>query len=149
LPSGSSDPGLWAPGPAIPGNPSLGAVDAPAAMMVNGKILCAFAQTPYTNATSTNVFNPPTSFYEYDFSVGAAGAFAQVHAPGGGFTYTGSGPGAGSTFADRMLDLPDGTVLFADSSSQLYVYVPDGSPMAVGKAAIQSVTWNADGSLHL
>src|SRR5262249_23082281 len=38
-PSGNTTPGTWVAGPAIPNG--LGAYDAPAAMMVNGKILCA------------------------------------------------------------------------------------------------------------
>ena len=48
-----------------------------------------------------------------------------------------------------MLDLPDGTVLYSDFSSQLYVYHPDGSPLAAGEPTITSITPNANGSYHL
>jgi len=50
-----------------------------------------------------------------------------------------------------MLDLPDGTVLYNDSSQQLYVYTPDPTVpvVASGKPAINSVVWKADGTLHL
>ena len=49
----------------------------------------------------------------------------------------------------RMLDLPDGNVLFTDGGNQLYIYQPDGPPLAAGKPAITGITWNADGSGHL
>ncbi len=53
----------------------------------------------------------------------------QVNAPNGS-GLTDSGP----TYFDRMLDLPDGTVLFTDGSSGLYVYKPDGAPLAADQA---------------
>jgi hypothetical protein len=40
--------------------------------------------------------------------------------------------------ATSMLDLPDGTVLYSDNSSQLSVYQPDGYPLAAGKPALTS-----------
>jgi len=50
-----------------------------------------------------------------------------------------------------MLDLPDGTVLFVgDQNSQsLYIYTPDGTPLAAGQPVINTITENADGSYHL
>ena len=49
-----------------------------------------------------------------------------------------------------MLDLPDGTVLFAtQSNAQLHVYRPDGTPLAAGKPSISTITPNVDGSYHL
>ena len=48
-----------------------------------------------------------------------------------------------------MLDLPDGTVLWSDTSQQLYVYQPDGSPLAAGQPVINTLTANGDGSYHL
>ncbi len=128
-PSGSASPGTWAAGPDIPAG--LGAPDAPAAMMVNGRILCALgpAQT----------YDGPTSFYEYD---PVANSFTSVNGPTGA-TYD------MLPYATRMLDLPDGTVLFAAYNSQLYVYQPSGSPLAAGKPTIGSITQNTDGSYLL
>jgi hypothetical protein len=140
-PSGSTNPGTWQPGPEIPH--SYGAPDAPAAMMVNGKILCAFSQSPYFEGTNKEVFNMPTYFYEYDYSAGLIGSFNQIHSPNHSLTYP-----VIPNF-ERMLDLPDGTVLFADGGSSLYVYVPDLSPLPAGQPTIASVSWNADGSLQL
>jgi len=112
----------------------LGAVDAPAAMMVNGKIICAIGPI--------GGFNSPTSFYEYDYM---SNAFTAVSAPGGGSTY-GSAP-----FGTSMLALPDGTILFVggQNSQSLYVYTPDGTPLAQGQPGIYSITENANGSYHL
>jgi Putative Ig domain/Galactose oxidase, central domain len=133
-----SSPGTWVAGPTMVFDTNLlGAVDAPAAMMANGKILCALG--PITG------FGGPSSFYEYDY---VANAFTQVNAPTGGLTYgnTNNGP-----YILSMLDLPDGTVLLVggQNSSSLYVYTPDGTPLAAGQPVINTVSQNADGSYHL
>ncbi len=132
-PSGSSSPGSWVAGPVIPN--AQGTPDAPAAMMVNGVVLCAVSPVP----TSANHFPTPVSFYEYD---PVANAFTQVNGPTG-TTYP------SSTYTMRMLDLPDGTVLFSTSDSQLYVYQPSGSPLAAGQPTITGLTANDGGSFHL
>ena len=132
-PSGSNSPGAWLAGPVIPNG--QGTPDAPAAMMVNGKILCAVSAAP----TSANHFPSPTSFYEFD---PAANSFTQVSGPTGA-TYP------DPTYVLRMLDLPDGRVLFSASASQLYVYQPGSAPLAAGKPIINSIGANLDGSYQL
>lgn len=125
--------GSWVAGPTIPDG--LGAPDAPAAMMVNGKILCCLGPSA--------TYNGPSSFYEYDYTVNA---FMQVSAPGGGSTLNNTAP-----FGTSMIDLPDGTVLFMDgqNTGTLYVYTPDGTPLAAGQPVINSIAENADGSYQL
>ena len=127
-----SSAGSWVASATIPNN--LGAVDAPAAMMLNGKLLCALGPV--------GGFNGPSSYYEYDYTLDS---FTQVNAPGGGTTY---GP---APFATSMLDLPDGTVLFigGQNSTSLYIYTPDGTPLAAGQPGINSLTQNTDGTYHL
>jgi hypothetical protein len=128
-PSGDISPGSWKAGPDIPNG--LGTPDAAAAMMVNGKILCVVgpAASP----------NPPSSFYEYD---PVANSFTSVNGP--------TGPTKNVSAQDiALLDLPDGTVLYSDLGTTLYVYRPDGAPLASGKPTITSVVQNADGSYHL
>jgi len=132
-PSGNTSPGTWAAGPDIPN--AQATPDAAAAMLVNGKILCAVSPLP----TSGDHFPKPTSFYEYDF---VSNAFVLVSAPTGA-------TGSYETFTTMMLDLPDGTVLYSNFGSQLYDYQPDGVPLAAGKPAISSLTTNLDGSYHL
>ena len=53
--------GSWAAGPDFPN--AQGMPDAPAAMLVNGKVLCAVAHV----ATNGTEWYPPISFYEYDY----------------------------------------------------------------------------------
>ncbi|MEP7168681.1 MAG: PKD-like domain-containing protein, partial [Bacteroidota bacterium] len=124
-PSGSTSPGIWAAGPDVPS--AKGAPDAPMAMMVNGKILCAVSPVP----TSANHFPPPTSFYEFDY---LTNTFTLINAPGGGTSIN------VSCYVTNMLDLPDGTVLYArQSSSQYYVYTPGSGPLAAGKPTIANI----------
>ena len=133
-PSGGTNQGSWQAGPAIPN--SQGTPDTPAAMMVNGNVLCAVSAI----ATPDNPYPSPTSFYEYD---PVANAFTQVNSPLGGITWP------FPTYVQRMLDLPDGTVLFSSSNRQLWQYHPSGGPLASGKPAISNLVHNADGSFHL
>ena len=153
-PLGGTNQGKWAQGPDIPsdgqGNP-LVAQDAPAAMMVNGKILCAFGHNE--NNTTGGGSPSPAFFFEYD---PVANSWTPAPAPGN------STPGSTdscSTYQSNMLDLPDGTVLYCHFEQanafyqaygdQLYVYTPDGPPLADGKPTITSITQNPDGSYLL
>jgi hypothetical protein len=92
---------------------------------------------------TSDVFRPPTSFYEYDYTVGTTGSFVQVASPAGGLTDN------IPSYQSLMLDLPDGTVLYSHFGSDLYVYQPVGSPLAAGKPTISNITQNADTSYHL
>src|SRR5262249_43322059 len=57
---------------------------------------------------------------------------------------------SGVAYADRMLVLPTGQVLFTNgSSSRLAVYTPDGAPEAAWKPAVSAVVDNGDGSFTL
>jgi hypothetical protein len=149
-PSGTNTPGSWVAGPNIP--QGLVSADAPAAMMRNGKILCAVASPPYVDGNGKAQFPAPTSFFEYDYANGPIGSFAQVNGP----TDVTDSP---STYQTIMLDLPDGGVLYAhvqqanlfygSFGNQLYIYYPDGPSIPAGKPTITSVTQNGDGSYHL
>ncbi len=125
-PSGSTAPGTWALGPAIPG--SYGASDAAAAMMPNGNILTALSPTP----TAANHFPSPTKYYEFSY---LTNSFTQVGAPGGGTTT------ANACYISNMLVLPDGAVLFANQGdNQYYEYVPGTGPLPAGQPTIGTVT---------
>ena len=132
-PSGTTSPGTWTAGAPMPNG--LGVPDAPAAMMVNGRILCAFSPVPATNGD----FPTPTTFYEYD---PVANNFTSINGP--------IGPNLPQpTFVNRMLVLPDGTILLSTSTDQLFVYQSSGAPLASGKPSIISITQNSGGSYHL
>lgn len=172
-PSGSTKAGTWQAGPVIPNvlqynldndgreiqiSPFVTAGAAPdssAAMMVNGKILCAFsgqlyndaragttpsgATTPYWNKIKNPQYAAPTSFFEYDPSTNA---FTRVNGP--------TGPTDDiAAYQSMMLQLPDGTVLYANQTTNLFVYRPDGAALPAGKPALSGISQNADGSYHL
>jgi len=125
-PSGNVNPGTWTAGPDIPNN--QGTPDAAAAMMNNGKILCAVAPVPYA---SNHLFNSPTSFYEFDY---LTNSFLQITAPDGSASIN------EPSYYTNMLDLPDGSVLFASQGdNQYYIYTPDGNPLAAGKPTINAL----------
>jgi hypothetical protein len=82
-----------------------------------------------------------TQYFEYDYNLNT---WTPVPPPFGGTTNLNS-----AALYQIMLPLPDGTVLLALGTSQLYLYQPDGSPLAAGKPAINNATVNADGSYHV
>lgn len=130
-PTGNTNQGSWTIGPNIPNG--LVAQDAPAAMMANGNILCAF--TIGANH-STNYF------YEFNpFS----DIFIQTTGPNSATTDT------NYVISDEtsMLDLPDGTVLYSDTGGQLYDYNPGSPQLAAGQPVINSLVFNTDGSAHI
>jgi hypothetical protein len=131
------DNGFWSQGASNPDS-SLGQKDAPGAMMVNGKILLAYSPQGVNSSKADGNGIGPTSFYEYDY---LANAFTLAPSPGGGISSRAA--------VLKFLDLPDGTVLLSGTGSQLYVYTPDGSPLAAGQPNINKVQWNPDGSLHI
>lgn len=128
-PAGATNMGTWTAGPDIPNHHA--AVDAPAAMMVNGKILCCMTDTD-------TGFGSHAVYYEYDY---LANAFTPMTVP--------STVSNTVAYGTTMLDLPDGTVLVSGFGSTVYNYKPDGVPLAAGAPTILSVTTNLDGSLHL
>ncbi len=134
-PAGATNAGVWTASAVIPDG--HGIQDGPAAMMVNGNILCCVA-------TNGNSYSGPSYFYEYNY---LSNSFTAAPSPTG--TTNGAGFASRAPWQCAMLDLPDGTVLFSAMGSQLYVYTPDGSPLASGRPAISSVTTNANGSYHV
>ncbi len=125
-PTGDTTMGRWTVGPAIPRG--LGAVDAAAAMMPNGKILCTFSP----QAVHDTEFKIPAWFYEFDY---LTNSFTEVSACAGGDTMDVRCSMTG------MLDLPDGNILVSvQNSNQYYIYVPGGTPVASGVPVINNIT---------
>jgi hypothetical protein len=131
-PSGDTTMGTWVAGPTIPNGG--GTPDAPAAMMVNGKILAAISPIP----TSATHFPAPLYFYEYDY---VSNTFTQTTAPGGVTSLN------HASYYGNMLDLPDGKVLYGEQGSKiLYVYTPDGTPLTAGKPTVTKIVPYGTGS---
>lgn len=127
-PSGNINPGTWVSGPIVPNY--QGTPDAAAAMMADGKILYAVSPVPIPG----NVFQAPTIFYEFDY---LTNRFIQIGAPGGGTSVN------EPCYVTSMVDLPDGSVLFAQQqenwSNIYYVYTPAGTPLPEGKPTITHI----------
>jgi Galactose oxidase, central domain len=129
-PSGNLGMGTWIAGPDIPND--LSSPDAPAASMSNGKVLCSVGPFP--------IYSAPSSFYEYDW---VSNSFSRVNGPTGPTYYA-------APYYTKMLDLPDGSVLFSTGGNRrLYVYRPDGSPVASGRSVISDITYNAVTGVYL
>ena len=126
-PSGNNNPGTWTAGPDIPGG--NGQADAPAAMMVNGKILLTAAPKP---TASGGVFRSPTTFYIFDYT---KNTYKQISTPAGAVSSN------IPCYVTMMLDLPDGSVMFGyQDSSNYYVFKPAGSLPAAAKPVVNQVS---------
>lgn len=134
-PSGATNAGTWAAGPAIPN--SQACPDAPAAMLPNGRLF--FACNPI--GSPGNTFPTNVSFYEFN---PAANSYTRQNSPTGGLTQNGI-----AAYQTSFLALPDGNILYSSESSQLYLYAPGGAPIAAGKPTIASIQAAGGGSFHL
>jgi hypothetical protein len=110
-PTPGNPTGSWAAGPLIPGG--LGANDAPAAVLPNGRVLFTASSTP-------NFVGAGTSLFEYDPITNTINAVNNLPAA------LKTNLSFQAAFNSRMLVLPSGQVLFNDSSNQAYVYTPAG-----------------------
>ena len=107
-PSGNNNPGTWVAGPDLPGG--NGQADAPAAMMVNGKILLSAAPKP---SATGGVFRTPTTFYVFDYRMNK---YTQVSTPGGAISAN------VPVYVTMMLNLPDGSIMCGyQDTSRYYV----------------------------
>jgi hypothetical protein len=108
MPANASDPGTWSSGPSFPNDPNgsmVGAKDAPACLLTNGRVLCAVGPVDGVSGD----FLSPTYFYEFNGT--SLNRVADPPIANGKVPYNG-----------RMLLLPNGQVLFGNDSLDLYVY---------------------------
>jgi len=116
--------GTWALGPTVPQvNPHqpLGAVDAPAVVLPNGKVL--FSVGPITTPAT---FQSPSFFFEYDPVANSIDG-APAPATSGSVPYVG-----------RMMMLPNGQALYTAASATVCLYTPDLAPDPVWIPTITS-----------
>jgi len=113
----SGQPGTWTAGPDIPpdAGQALGAKDAPACLLPNGRVLCAVG--PVDGARDT--YDGPTRFLEFDPA--GPGAWQALPPPGEGVL---------APFVHRFLLLPNGQVLVSNGTPVVQVFQPDGEAPA-------------------
>ena len=115
----------WAGGPDTPSG--FGADDAPAAETPNGHIVYAADNVP------AGLFNPPTKIFEFNPIAETTVEVTPDEDPNLSFV---------PSFVTRMLTLPTGQVLFADSSEQLWVYTGDGVPNPALRPVVNNVAYS-------
>ena len=124
--------GAWTAGPEIPaiGGLSYGSTDGPGSILPDGNVLFD---------ASACVYNTPTHFFLYHANSNTLSQIPDV-------------PNAANdtSYATRMLALPNGQVLFNDGTSQMEVYTAGGTPKASWRPSISflSSTTLAPGSTY-
>jgi hypothetical protein len=119
-PAAPAQPGTWTAGPMLrdaKGN-TLYPIDAPAALLPNGKVLMAASPSPPCS------FPGPTYFLEYDPNTNTV---AVIGSPSND---------TNPCFTGRFLLTPTGKVLFSNQSGTVTIYAPDGAPAAAWKPHI-------------
>jgi len=109
-----TDPGSWAAGPTLPGGQGL--ADGTCCLLPNGNVLFAASAPPIYNGT-------PTYFYETD----GTSLFPAAATPRAG---------SDDCFNITFLVLPNGQVMQTDSSNDIEIYTPSGSPQDAWRPTI-------------
>ena len=112
--------GTWANGPSLAdsGGNTQFPMDAPAALLPNGKVLLA------GSPSNPCKYPGPTNFFEFDPSANTAA------------TITNPSNNGNAVFTGRLLLVPTGQVLFSNNSNSIQVYTPDGNPQNSWKPVI-------------
>jgi hypothetical protein len=131
-PPAGAGKGVWHPGPPFPPHvpgETLGAKDAPACLLPNGRVLCAVGPVDggVVHPDGSTNYLKPTRFYEFD---PVASTMTFVAPPGNADE---------APFVSRMLLLPTGQVLFANCTTALWIYTPDGEPRPAWRPVITGV----------
>jgi hypothetical protein len=112
----------WTAGPQIPaiGGQQFDSTDGPGSILPDGNVLFD---------VSACVYNTPTHFFVYNTSSNTLTQIPDVpNAPND------------TSYATRLLALPNGQVLFDDGSSQMEVYTAGGTPKASWAPSITSLS---------
>jgi hypothetical protein len=115
-PAIASQPGVWTTGPNFPpqpGHPDIGAKDAPACLLPNGKVLCVAGPVDGIS----DHYLAPMFFFEFD---PVSETFALIAGPA-------TNPSNFPAFVGRFLVVPNGDVLFANGTNIVSVYQPGGA----------------------
>jgi hypothetical protein len=122
MPPIANQAGTWAAGPTLPqvSGQQLGAKDAGACLLPNGKVLCVVGPVD----GQANSFLTPSYLFEYD---PVANTLTSITNP----------PNSGrAPYEGRLLLLPTGQAVFSNQSTDVELYTPDGAPDPAWKPQI-------------
>lgn len=122
MPNVITQPGTWTQGPNPPNvnGSTIGAEDAPAALLPNGNVLMALGPVTANGGT----FSTPTYYFEYDGTT-----LIQVpNAPNN----------QGPPYVSHFLNLPTGEILETAGVATCYLYTNGGGPQAAWKPVVTS-----------
>ena len=116
----ASDVGRWVNGPDFPNTDKtqLGAKDAPACLLPNGRVLCTVGPVDGKEES----YLTPTSFFEFDGQ-----QLNRVPDPPNN---------GGAPFDGRLLIIPSGQALYSAGSPEIYAYTPDSGPQDAWRPSI-------------
>jgi hypothetical protein len=124
-------------GTGIPGGAYIRSVDSPTQVTLNGNATA----TGTPSITWGGLFSNPTELFDYNPTAA---------------TITPVSPALNDAnlpflpaYVSRMLVLPTGQMLYSDSSSQLYIYTPDGAANFALKPIINNVAYQGGGVFTL
>jgi hypothetical protein len=131
----------------IPANAVIFSVDSPTSITLgtfdssgNLVALKALKSRDDIGLVFGGIFSSPAQLFDFDPKVGS---MDPIPGPAGSLLST------EAAFVTRMLVLPTGQLLLSDSSNQLYVYTPDGSPPASLRPKISDVNYTGNGAFRL
>jgi hypothetical protein len=125
-------------GSGIPNGSVITSVDSPTQVHINSN---ATATAAGDTISWGAVFSPPTQLFDFNPTTNMIGPLTTPIPD----TNLRNIP----AYPTRMLTLPNGQLLFSDSSSQLWVYAPDGVPNPTLRPVINGVTYNGGGVFTL
>jgi len=110
------DPGSWIAGPNLIDNANnpLSAMDAPAVLMPNGKVLCCAG---IRHPEGSEFWSGPTEFFEFDPFTDTLNQTPTQPAIAGGDTWTA-----------RLMLLPNSQVMYTAQQNGVWIYTPDDGP---------------------
>jgi Galactose oxidase, central domain len=129
-PSPGNPTGTWVAGPLIPNG--LGANDAPAAVEPNGRVLFISSATP-TFGPQVGTKTIGTSLFEFDPVTNTIRQVTNLPVALSSFLATNLGQ------YDHMTLLPNGQIIFSDTTRQMFVYTPSGAPQDAWRPTISSI----------
>jgi hypothetical protein len=124
-------------GSGIPASTTISSVDSPTQIHISKNA----TSTATVSLTFGGVFSRPTEIFDFNPNTNTTSQLSPA-IPDTNLPTT-------SSYVTRMLTLPNGQVLFSDSSRQLWSFTPDGTAPFASKPVINNIVYNGLGVFTL